>query len=108
MDAEPDNPDVYFVSAIAALEGKSAFRCSLDTVREAESLTMAAIGLHDRGIFHYFLAYLSYDYYERKCLRGPRSWQATLMAAWSRGVTEREIESLFTLLAVDDPLPIRP
>jgi hypothetical protein len=107
MNAGARSPDLYYLTAVAILEGRKAFLAPLARVREAEDLIHAALGLEDRGVFHYFLAYLGLDYYERKSLRAPTPWQASLARAWSRGVTQGEIDSLFELLSVHDPLPRR-
>jgi tetratricopeptide (TPR) repeat protein len=107
MDAGAKSPDVYYLSAVATLDGRKAFLASLARIREAEDLIQAALRLEDRGVFHYFLAYLGFDYYERKSLRAPTPWRASLARAWSLGVTQDEIDSLFELLSVKDPLPRR-
>lgn len=108
MSANPKNPDVYFLSAIAGLGGRKPFLAPLARIREVEGLIVAALSLEDRGIFHYFLAYVSFDYYERKSLNAPRPWQTSLGSAWRRGVLPAEIDSLFTLMSVHNPLPHAP
>jgi hypothetical protein len=107
MNAGAQSPDLYYLSAVAALDGRKAFLASLARIREAEDLIHAALRLEDRGVFHYFLAYLGFDYYERKSLKAPTPWPASLARAWSLGVTQEEIDSLFQLLSVNDPLPRR-
>jgi tetratricopeptide (TPR) repeat protein len=104
MNAGASSSDVYYLSAVATLHGKKAFLAPLARIREAEDLIHSALRLEDRGIFHYFLAYLGLDYYERKSLRAPTPWRASLARARSLGVTQEEIDSLFELLSVNDPL----
>ncbi len=103
--ADPGNPDAYYFGAIAELGGKKAFLAPLRCVRAAERLIHGALGLEDRPEFHYFLAYLRYDYYARKHLRPPAPWQESYVEAWTKGLTQSRIDSLFTLLSVEDPLP---
>jgi hypothetical protein len=105
MDAGASTPDLYYLSAVATLDGRKAFLAPLARIREAEDLIHAALRLEERGVFHYLLAYLGFDYYERKSLRAPTPWRASLARTWSLGVTQDEIESLFQLLSVNNPLP---
>jgi len=107
MDAGARSPDLYYLSAVATLDGKKAFLASLDRISQAERLIAAARRLEDRGVFHYFLAYLGLDYYERKSLKAPVPWPVALARAWSLGVTQEEVDVLFELLSVHDPLPRR-
>jgi hypothetical protein len=107
MNAGAQSPDLYYLSAVATLDGRKAFLASLARIREAEDLIHAAVMLEDRGVFHYFLAYLGFDYYGRRSLNAPTPWPASLARAWSLGVTQEEIDSLFELLSVNDPLPRR-
>jgi hypothetical protein len=104
MKAGANNPDVYYLSAVATLGGRKAFLASLAHIREAGALIHAALRLEDRGVFHYFLAYLSLDYYQRKSLKAPTPWRESLARALRSGVTQEEIDSLFELLSVEDPL----
>lgn len=103
--ADPGNPEGYYLGAIAELGGKKAFLAPLRCVRTAERLIHGALGLEDRPEFHYFIAYLRYDYYVRKHLRPPAPWQESYVEAWASGLTQSRIDALFTLLSVEDPLP---
>lgn len=105
LAGDPSNPDAYHLAAVAQLGGRKAFLASLQCIRETEGLIHAALGLEDRGEFHYFLAYIRYDYYARKFLRPPAPWQLSFDAAWNKGLTHTQIDSLFTLLSVENPLP---
>jgi hypothetical protein len=107
MNAGAKSPDLYYLSAVAMLDGRKAFLAPLARIREAEDMIHAALKLEDRGVFHYVLAYLGFDYYERKSLKAPTPWPASLARAWNLGVTQDEIDSLFELLSVNDPLPRR-
>lgn len=103
MTAEPTNPDAYFYGALAKLGGRRAFLCSLAQVRDAEQLTRSALALDDRGVFHYFLAYLGNDYYERKNFRSPLDWRSELTAAQVLGLQKREVARVFRLLGAPNP-----
>ena len=103
--ADPGNPDDYYYGAIAELGGKKAFLAPLRSIRAADRLIHCALDLETRPEFHYFLAYLRFDYYARKHLRPPAPWQLSFAEAWATGLTPSRIETLFTLLSVEDPLP---
>lgn len=102
---DPGNPEPYFLGAVANLDGKKAFLASLQCIRETEELILGALALEDRAVFHYLLAYIRYDYYTRKFLRPPAPWQESFDDAWNKGLTHGQIDALFTLLSVEDPLP---
>lgn len=108
MGTEDGDAEVCHLSAIAVLGGRKPILASLTQIREAENLIRAAIALDPRGIFFYFLAYLAFDYYERKSLRAPAPARTLLLQAWHLGVTPSEIASLFTALSVQNPLPTHP
>jgi tetratricopeptide (TPR) repeat protein len=102
---DPHNQAAYFLGAVAGLDGQKAFRASLQRIREVERLIQGAMALGDGAIYHYFLAYLQYDYYERRSLKEQGSWRASFTEAWTKGVTPGQIDSLFRFLSVENPLP---
>jgi tetratricopeptide (TPR) repeat protein len=102
---DPRHQAAYYLGAVAALDGQKAFRASLQCIREAERLIHGAIELQDSAICHYFLAYLKYDYYERKSLEVPGAWRAPFLQAGRRGITPDQVDALFRLLSVENPLP---
>jgi hypothetical protein len=104
MDTDPENSEIYYLSAAATLEGRKAVTVPLARIRECEALIHCALRLEPRGLFYYFLAYLAFDYYERKGLRAPIPAHSLFQLAWEAGVTTEEIQSLFTLLSVRNPL----
>jgi tetratricopeptide (TPR) repeat protein len=87
-----DNPEIFFYAAVCLLKGKKAFVCDRKTVIDKiiEYLN-AAIMIEPRGIYHYFLAYIKYDYFERKCLNITPNWQETLQIAQQSGVFQAGI-----------------
>jgi hypothetical protein len=105
LRAQPADAEALFYSAVATLEGRRASLCSLQQIREAENLTRSAIALQDRGLFHYFLAYLAIDYYERKCLHSPIDTASELVAIRRTGANIDGIAHLRQLLRVPEPFP---
>lgn len=96
-------PEIYFMSAIAALEGRRPCLCPRRNVQRAESLVACALDLEDRAVFHYLLAYLSSDFYERKGLRPPVPSRTSLHRARRLGVADVEVLELFQMLNVAEP-----
>lgn len=96
-----ENSEAYFYAAVASLGGKKPFLASLVAIRTAEEYLTAALRLEDRGIYSYFLGYLRFDYYERKCLNIEPSYKHFLVQAFRQGVTDLDIRCLFELLEVD-------
>ncbi|MCW2695098.1 MAG: hypothetical protein JWR62_183 [Modestobacter sp.] len=101
IDDDLERSETYFYAAIAMLRGKKAFLAPLATIRASEAYLEAALKLEDRGIYSYFLAYLRYDYYERKSLNCSPSWAALLQQAIAHHVTGEDVRLLFELLRVD-------
>ena len=62
------NPNYYYYFAITLLEGKKPFLSPLSNIKKIISLLDTAVLLQDEPIYHYFLAYIKYDFYKRKHL----------------------------------------
>src|SRR5215211_8189878 len=86
MDTDAESAEIYYFSAIATLGGRKAFLVPLKHIRDCESLIQGALRIEPKGIFYYFLAYLAFDYYNRKSLRAPVPAHALLQMAWEAGV----------------------
>lgn len=98
-----DNADVYFYAAIALLRGKKAFLANRDTINKVIEYIDAANMIETKAIFYYYLAYIKYDYFERKCLNNLPSYKDCLDQAFEMGVSETDIQMLFELLGVERP-----
>ncbi len=97
------DPEVYFWAAATQLKGKKAFLTPRTGVEKAMAFLNAAIALEPRGVFWLFLAYLQYDYFERKYLNAsPGSW-ICLEQARRYGVPSADRKLLFEVLGVSDP-----
>ena len=98
-----DNSETYFYAAVCMLKGKKAFlapRTDIDKILENLN---AAIMIEPRGIYHYFLAYIKHDYFERKYLNITPNWKDTLQTATDTGVSDADITQLFEVLQVEIP-----
>ncbi len=101
-----DNSEVYFYAAVSLLRGKKAFVHQRSTIDKAIEYINAANMIEPRGIYYYFLAYIKYDYFERKYLNTSPDYRETLQFANSLGVTECDISFLYELLSVPRPVPL--
>ncbi len=98
-----DNSEAYFYAAVSLLKGKKAFLASRSVINKVEEYINAANLLEERGIYHYFLGYIKYDYFDRKCLNTSPAWQECLSTAEMLGTSEYDKVNLFELLAVPRP-----
>ena len=98
-----ENSESLFYAAVCLLKGKKAFLASGTDVRKAIEYINAALMIEPRGIYHYFLAYIKYDFFERKCLNTSPTWQEALQTAFNTGVSDADIEQLFAILGVAPP-----
>ena len=103
MEDNFDNPETFFYAAICVLGGKKAFLLQRPQIDKIEEYINAALMIEPRGIFHYFLAYIKYDYFERKYLRTSPNYKEALAAANSAGLSPFDIEQLYGVLGVARP-----
>lgn len=98
-----DNSEVYFYAAITLLKGKKAFVTSRADINKAEEYLNAAIMIEPKGIYYYFLAYIKYDYFNRKYLNTTPTYQVALKAAKDIGLSQTDVQQLYEILSVDKP-----
>ncbi len=98
-----DNSETYFYAAVSLLQGKKAFLTPIADIKKAIEYIEAAIQIENRGIYYYFLAYIKYDFYERKSLNISPSFLDELTRAYQNNVTQEDIRILFELLGVAVP-----
>lgn len=103
MLTDMSDPDVYFYSAVAVLSGKRPFLADRGRIRKIEEYLSAALALQEKGLYHFFLAYIKFDYYHAKMLRTVPGYEAELDRARTLGVTDQEIKELFALLRTPRP-----
>lgn len=98
-----DNADMYFYTAVALLKGKKAFLSSRDTINKMIEYIDAANMIEPKGIYYYFLAYIKFDYFERKFLKKPPLYGECLKEAVHLGLSEADVEALYELMGVEKP-----
>ena len=98
-----NDSEVYFYSAISLLEGKKPFVVSRKNIDKIVTYINVAINIENRGLYHYFLAFIKYDYFERKYLNTIPNYKECLIEANKLGVSEHDKVMLFDFLKVQKP-----
>jgi len=103
MEDNFDNSEMYFNAAICLLGGKKAFLAQRPEIDKIEEYINAAMMIEPRGIYHYFQAYIKYDYFSRKFFKTFPTYQEALKNAKDAGVSPFDIEQLYGILGVPRP-----
>lgn len=90
----PNNANLYLLKSIALLAGKTPFATPLAVIKEIINNIQTAILLEEKAIYHYFVAYIKYDFYNRKFLRIIPTCVEELQTAMALGLTKDDIECL--------------
>jgi len=98
-----DNSETFFYAAICLLSGKKAFLVQRQIIDKIEEYINAALAIEPRGIYYYFLAYIKYDYFERKFFKTSPTYREALKNANDAGVSPFDIEQLYGILGVTRP-----
>jgi tetratricopeptide (TPR) repeat protein len=99
-----DNSETYFYAAICLLKGQKAFLAQRPTIDKIEEYINAALMIEPKGIYYYFWAYIRHDYFHRKYLNINPRYDECLDMASDIGVSEYDIEQLFSILSVSQPI----
>lgn len=103
MEDNFDNSETFFYAAICLLHGKKPFVTPRVDINKIEEYINAALMIEPRGIYYYFLAYIKYDYYQRKFFKTTPSWQEALAMAEQTGYSPLDADQLFAILKVERP-----
>jgi len=100
-----DNSETFFYAAICLLQGRKAYSMPRNIIAKIEEYINAALMIEPRGIYYYFLAYIKYDYFERKFFNTTPTYQAALQMAHDSGIapSHTDIEQLYGVLGVSRP-----
>lgn len=77
-----------------------AKRTDIDKIEE---YVQAALTIEPKGIYYYFLAYIKYDHFYRKSYRTTPTYQEFLAMARQAGLSNHDIDQLYTILGVGRP-----
>lgn len=98
-----DNSETFFYAAVCLLKGKKAFLAQRADIDKAVEYINAALMIEPRGIYYYFLAYIKYDYFERKYLNTSPNYQECVQQSVTMGTSEYDKDMLFNILGVARP-----
>ncbi|MDL2241993.1 hypothetical protein LJB91_03710 [Bacteroidales bacterium OttesenSCG-928-L03] len=98
-----DNAETFYYAAVCLLKGQKAFLAQRANIDKAIEYLNAALMIEPRGIFYYFLAYIKYDYFERKYLNTSPNFRETLEMAVNTGLPEGDIMQFYDILKVPRP-----
>jgi tetratricopeptide (TPR) repeat protein len=103
IEVDFNDSETYFYAAVCLLEGKKAYLSVRPVIDKIEEYINAALMLEPRGIYYYFQAYIKYDYFSRKFFRTTPTYQDVLKMANANGVSQFDIEQLYSILGVSRP-----
>lgn len=106
IESNFDNSETYFYAAISLLNGKKAYLQQRNTINKIEEFINAALLLELKGIYYYFLAYIKYDFHNRKGFKTSPDYIEALNLAYDIGVSEYDVMQLFEILGVEIPEPL--
>lgn len=98
-----DDSESNFYAAICVLGGKKAFLNQRTTIDKALENINAAIMIEPKGIYYYYLAYIQYDYFERKHFRTDPHYTQCMQMAIDAGLSDYDIEQVYAILGVARP-----
>ena len=98
-----DNSETFFYAAIYRLKGKKAFLAARPDIDKALEYLDAAIMNEPKGIYYYFLAYIKYDFFERKYLNTSPNYRDCMREALNAGLSHFDVQQLYGILNGDMP-----
>lgn len=98
-----DNSETFFYAAVCLLKGKKPFLATRQTIDKITEYINAALMIEPRGIYYYFLAYIKYDYFERKYLNTSPNYQECSQMAINAGTSDYDKKMLFEILGTPCP-----
>lgn len=103
MEDNFDNSETFFYAAVCLLKGRKAFLCNRPEIDKIEEYINAAIMIEPRGVYYYLLAYIKYDYFNRKFFKTSPTYQEALAMAQQQGYSPFDAEQLFGILGIERP-----
>ena len=103
IEEDFDDSESYFYAALCCLNGKKAFLNARPAINKALEYMDAAVMIEPKGIYYYYMAYIKYDYFERKAYRTSPDYREYLQLAMDAGLSEYDIEQVYNILSVSRP-----
>ena len=101
-----DNSESYFYGAVALLRGKKAFVAKRPDINLAIEYLNAANMIEPKVIYYHFLAYIKYDYFERKHFHITPDYISECEMAKEFGYSDADFHMLYELLGIECPMQL--
>ncbi|MBR7136126.1 MAG: tetratricopeptide repeat protein [Clostridia bacterium] len=98
-----ENSEPYFFAAMCLLGGKKPFLTPRPVIDKMIEYLNAAIMIENRGIYHYFMAYVKYDYFHRKFYNTTPNYTQELATARQLGYSQADVMEMFGLFGLEKP-----
>jgi len=98
-----EDSETYFYAAVSLLQGKKACLAKRETINKILEYVDAANALEPKGIYYYFMAYVKYDFFERKYINHSPNYRECLFLAKQNNVSESDIKMIFDILKTTKP-----
>lgn len=108
MEDNFDNSETFFYAAICVLHGpgaqpRKAFLLTRPEIDEIEKHINAALMIEPKGIYYYFLAYIKYDYFERKFFNTSPNWKEAFASAKTAGLSDYDVRQFYEIIRIKRP-----
>lgn len=100
IEADFDNSETYFYAAVCLLKGKKAFLAQRADIDKACEYINVALMIEPKGIYYYFLAYIKYDFFERKYLNTTPDYRECSQMASNLGTSDYDKRMLADILSI--------
>lgn len=98
-----NNSETYLYSAVCVLAGRKPFITPRPDIDKIENYINAALMTEEKGLYRYFQAYIKYDFFKRKFFKTSPNWEECLAKAKADGVSDADINQLFSILKQERP-----
>ncbi len=95
--------DAYYYASICLLRGKRPFVQQRSTIDAIVGYMNKALMLEKKAVYYYFIAYIKYDYFEKKYLKVNPNYRVTFQTAVQNGLTQSDVSKMYSLLGVERP-----
>lgn len=103
MEDNFENPEPFYLAAMALLKGKKPFVTPRADIDKMIEYLNAAIMIDPQAIFYYFLAYIKYDYFERKYLNTKPNYHELIEEALAHQISPYDVDEFHA--QTDTPSP---
>ena len=98
-----NNSETYIYAAVCVLAGRKPFLTPRPDIDKIEQYINAALMIEEKGLYHYFQAYIKYDYFKRKYFKTSPTWEQCFAQAKAEGFSPTDVNQLFSILKQEVP-----